>query len=97
MIRVILQTGLKRYRGRKIHYTEPVTYRLKDLNGEEKKGSFYEPELQKAQQEILRIDKVIRRDYKGRKALVKWKRYSDDFNSWIPFKDITSARASPHT
>ena len=32
--------------------------------------------------------KVIRRDYKKKQALVKWKGYSDEFNSWIPFKDL---------
>ena len=25
-----------------VHYTDPITYKLKDLNGEEIKGSFYE-------------------------------------------------------
>ena len=29
-----------------VHYTDPITYKLKDLNGEEIKGSFYEQELQ---------------------------------------------------
>ena len=38
----------------------------------------------------IRIDKVIRRDYKKKQALVKWKGYSDDFNSWIPMKDLTA-------
>ena len=65
----------------KIQYTNPITYKLKDLNNEEIKGSFYEPELLKAKQEIFRIDKVIRRDYKKKQALVKWKGYSDEFNS----------------
>ena len=32
----------------KIQYTNPITYKLKDLNNEEIKGSFYEPELLKA-------------------------------------------------
>ena len=72
----------------KIQYTNPITYKLKDLNYKEIKGSFYEPELLKAKQEVFRIDKVIRRDYKKKQALVKWKGYSDDFNSWIPIKDL---------
>ena len=72
----------------KIQYTNPITYKLKDLNDEEIKGSFYEPELLKAKQEIFRIDKVIRRDYKKKQPLVKWKGYSDEFDSWIPLKDL---------
>ena len=55
----------------KIQYTTPITYKLKDLNDEKITGSFYELELLKANQEIFRIDKVIRRDYKKKKALVK--------------------------
>ena len=70
-----------------IKYTNPITYKIKDLNNEEIKGSFYEPELFKAQQEVFRIDKVIRRDYKKKQALVKRKGYDDDFNTWIPIKD----------
>ena len=48
----------------KIQYTNPITYKLKDLNDKEIQGSFYEPELLKAKQDVFRIDKVIRRDYK---------------------------------
>ena len=72
----------------KFKYTNPITYKLKDLNDEEIQGSFYEPELSKDRQDVFRIDKVIRRDYKKKQALVKWKGYSDDFNSWISFKDL---------
>ena len=72
----------------KIQYTNPITYKIKDLRGEVIKGSFYEPELLKAKQDAFRIDKVIRRDYNKKQALVSWKGYSDDFNSWIPIKDL---------
>ena len=68
--------------------TSPVTYKIADLNGEEIKGTFYEPELQKTSQEIFRIEKVIKRGKK--KFLVKWKDYSDDFNSWVNNKDIVN-------
>ena len=74
----------------KIQYTNPLTYKLNDLNNEEIQGSFYEPELLKAKQDVFRIDKVIRRDYKKKQALVKWKGYSDDFNTWRSFKDLQS-------
>ena len=72
----------------RVKYTNPITYKLKDLNDEEIKGSFYELELLEAKQDVFRIDKVIRRDYKKKQALVKWKGYSDEFNSWIPIKDL---------
>ena len=68
--------------------TSPVTYKIADLNGEEIKGSFYEPELQKMSQQLFRIEKVIKRVKK--KSLVKWKGYSDDFNSWVDNKDIVN-------
>ena len=66
--------------------SRPPTYKIADLNGEEIQVSFYEPELQKTSQEIFRMEKVIKRGKK--KSLVKWKGYSDDFNSWVDNKDI---------
>ena len=71
-----------------VKHTSPVTYKITDLNGEEIKGSFYEPELQKTSQQLFRIEKVIKRGKK--KSLVKWKGYSDDFNSWVNNKDIVN-------
>ena len=68
--------------------TSPITYKITDLNGEEIKGTFYEPELQKTSHELFRIEKVIKRGKK--KSLVKWKGYSDDFNSWVDNKDIVN-------
>ena len=63
-----------------------MTYRIADLNGEEITGTFYQPELQKTDQKLFRIEKVIKKGKK--KSLVKWKGYSDDFNSWVNNKDI---------
>ena len=69
--------------------TTPVTYRIKDSLNEIITGSFYEQELQKTNQEVYRVEKVL-----GKKkidgvehALVKWSGYSDKFNQWIPMKD----------
>ena len=66
----------------------PVTYKIADLNGKEKTGTFYESELQKNSQELFRKEKVIKRGKK--KSLVKWTGYSDDFNSWVDNKDIVN-------
>ena len=72
----------------KVMLTKPVTYHIVDLLGEKVEGSFYEKELQKAKQQIFRKEKVVRRDNKKKKALVKWKGYSDKFYSWVSFKDL---------
>ena len=69
-----------------VHYTEPITYKIVDLNNDEIQGSFYAPELQKTTQEMFRIEKVIRR--KGNKSLVKWLGYPESFNSWVDNKDL---------
>ena len=72
----------------KIKRTSPITYKIADLNGEEIDGTFYEPELQKTSQQLFRIEKVIE---KGKnKSLVKWKGYSNDFNSRVDNKDIVN-------
>ena len=75
---------------KKIQNTNPITYKLEDLQGEEIKGSFYEQELQKTDQQIYRIEKIIKKE-KG-KSLVKWKGYSDKFNSWVDNKDLIDLR-----
>lgn len=67
--------------------TEPVTYRLVDLDGDEVKGCFYEHELQKTKlTDIYLVEKVIRR--KGKKVFVKWFGFDDSHSSWIDAKDI---------
>ena len=73
-----------------IQPTNPITYKIKDLNNEPIEGSFYEPELLKAEQDVFRIDKVIRRDYKNKQALVSWSGDPKEFHSWIPLKDVKS-------
>ena len=70
----------------KIKNTVPWTYVINDLNGEEITGTFYEKELQKTNQQELRIEKVLKK--KGDKLYVKWKGYDNSFNSWIDKKDL---------
>ncbi len=73
----------------KVQKTIPVTYKLKDLLGEEIEGSFYEEELQKSQQEVYRVERVIRKKKIDgiEHALVKWSGYNEKFNQWIPMKE----------
>ena len=65
-----------------------ITYKIKDLNDEIIKGIFYEKELQKTKNtsEVYVTEKIIRKN--KNKYLVKWRNYSDDFNSWINKNDI---------
>jgi hypothetical protein len=64
-----------------VQYTDPPTYKITDSNREEIQGTFYEQELQKTNQEMYRIEKIVRR--KGNKSLVKWVGYPESFNSWV--------------
>ena len=65
-----------------------ITYKIKNLNDEIIKGIFYERKLQKTKNisEVYVIEKIIRRN--KNKYLVKWRGYSDDFNSWIDKDDV---------
>ena len=68
-------------------------YFLKDLKNDIIEGSFYDYELVKTKvPDIFRISKILRRrknrKTKQREVLVKWANYSDDFNEWIPEKNL---------
>ena len=71
-----------------INRSNVITYKIKDLNDEIIKGIFYERELQKSKNtsEVYVIEKIIRKN--KNKYFVKWRGYSDDFNSWIDKNDI---------
>lgn len=76
----------------KVHQTKPPTYSLKDDDKVIIKGSFYEAELQKTQSEnIYLVETILKtRTVKGKKEfLVKWRGFSDKYNSWVKEKDIT--------
>ena len=64
---------------KKVKNTAPWTYVNNDLNGGEIIGKFYEKELQKTNQQRLRIEKAIK--IKRNKLYAKWKKYSNSFNS----------------
>ena len=70
----------------KIKNAVPWTYVINDLNDEEIIGTFYKKELEKIDQQEVKIEKVIKK--KGNKLYVKWKGYDNSFNSWIHEKDL---------
>jgi hypothetical protein len=74
----------------KVQKTTPITYIIKDSFGEVIQGSFYSEELQKTNQEICKIEKVIRKKKIDgvEHALVKWSGYSEKYNQWIPVSDL---------
>ena len=55
---------------KKVKNTIPWTDVINDLNGKETAGTFYEEELQKTNQQELRIEKVIKKKgYTNKKHL----------------------------
>ena len=71
---------------KKVKNTVPWAYVINVLNCEEIIGTFYEKELQKANQREFRKEKIIKK--KDDKLYVKWKAYDSSFNSWIDKKYI---------
>lgn len=71
----------------KVQDTKPVTYLLKDYQGNEIKGGFYSEELAKTKHpnEYL-VEKVVKR--KGNRLFVKWLGFDSSHNSWIHKDDI---------
>ena len=66
-----------------INKSNVITYKIKDLNDNIIEGIFYEKELLKTKNtsEIYIIEKIIRKN--KNKYFVKWRNYSNDFNSWV--------------
>ena len=65
-----------------------ITYKIKDLNNEIIKGIFYEKELQLTKNNTGEyiIEKILKT--KGNQMYVKWRGYSNNFNSWVEKSDI---------
>ena len=66
-----------------------MTYKIKDMNNEVIQGIFYEKELQKAKNTSDKyiIEKILKTN--KNKIYVKWRGYSNNFNSWIEKNTIT--------
>ena len=72
----------------KINKSNVISYQLKDMNDEIIKGIFYEKELQLTKNttgEYI-IEKILKT--KGNQIYVKWRGYSNNFNSWVNKYDI---------
>ncbi|GFX99843.1 uncharacterized protein F54H12.2 [Trichonephila clavipes] len=64
----------------------PIVYRLKDLQGEEIKGTYYEAELQKVVDSgFYPVENVIKQRKRGRitEYFVKFLGYPEKFNEWV--------------
>ena len=73
----------------KINKSNVISYQLKDMNNEIIKGIFYEKELQltKNTSDEYIIEKILRTN--KNKIYVKWRGYSNNFNSWIDKNSVT--------
>ena len=69
----------------KVLVTEPPTYQLKDMDGEDIIGSFYETEIVKyGEEDVFEIEKVLKET--KNKLYVKWKGYKK--HTWVDKKHI---------
>lgn len=83
---------LFKIRRRYVRQGIPV-YQLKDFSDEPIDGTFYQPELQKANKEadtIWKIEKILKKRKRNglKEALVRWLGWPKKFDSWVPESDI---------
>ena len=73
----------------KINKSNVISYQNKDMNDKIIKGIFYEKELQltKNTTDEYIIEKILKT--KGNNIFVKWRGYSNNFNSWIDKNSVT--------
>ncbi|XP_033729641.1 uncharacterized protein LOC117318795 [Pecten maximus] len=69
-------------------------YRVKDYDGDEIKGTFYQSELQKIDvrdDDMWKVETILKTRGKGRNKqyYVKWLHWPKKFNSWINASDVT--------
>ena len=72
-----------------IHKSNVITYKIKDINNEVIQSIFYERELQLSKNitgEYV-IEKILKTNKD--KIYVKWRGYSNNFNSWIDKNSVT--------
>ncbi|XP_046737559.1 uncharacterized protein LOC124406250 [Diprion similis] len=70
-----------------VENTNPVTYKLKDYQGQPIAGGFYEQELLKVElPDIYLVEKVLQK--RGKKLYVKWLGFDNTHNSWTNESDM---------
>lgn len=74
----------------KIHYTKPCTYSIKDLEGNEIKGTFYEQELSKSKYpDMYLVERITSRSKQNPRLIrMKWLGFPSTYNSYTSEKDI---------
>ena len=72
-----------------MHKSNVITCKIKDMNNEVIQGIFYEKELQKTKNNTGQyiIEKISKTN--KNKIYVKWRGYSNNFNSWIDKNSVT--------
>ena len=67
-------------------------HKIRDLRGEDVKGSFYEPELQKVvkSDNVYKVESILKKQKRNKRQeyFVKWLGYPNLFNSWIGEQDL---------
>ena len=80
--------------------TSPITYKLKDYQGEVIEGSFYHQEIEVVihDNEEYIVEKVLRTQKRGNEqwCLVKWTGYPSSMNSWVRKSDIVTLSDRSH-
>lgn len=80
------------YKIRQVNVGEPVTYYLKERNGEKVLGAWYEQELQKTEvPDTGFVQQVVKK--KGNKSLVRWRGIPPSYDTWIPTAELESLQA----
>ena len=71
---------------------DPPYYKIKDLNNEILKGTFYGEELQNIGKtdNLYKIESILKKRKCGKKQkyLIKWSSFPDSFNSWVAKSDL---------
>ena len=80
--------------------TKPMTYTLKDYNGEVIKGSFYREEIEPVthDNDTYLVEEVLKTEKRGNEewCFVKWTGYPSSMNSWVRKTDIETVTDRMH-